>query len=581
MADVHPVDILIEELQDEDVQNRLNSVKRLSTIALALGEEKTRSELLPYLKDQLEDEDEIRLEVASELAKFVPLVGGEAYAHFLIGPLEKLAQIDEVVVRNKAVESLCIIAKVMPTAALESELVPCVERLARADFFAPRSSACGLFATAYERVSADKQTVLRTAYANLCHDDTPMVRRAAATHLKDLVEVATPKVVGAELVPLYNKLVVDDQDSVRLLAVGAAPAFLKSLGTSDAGNAIVATLNNSSKDRSWKVRNAVAEAYTDAQKVSTAERVKAELVPVLVRLLRDQEAEVRTHAVFQLPHVGVDMPAGDRQTILLTNFMTHVGDIASDASEGNNHVRVALSGVVGQLAPVLGKDKCQEHLMPIVVKLLKDQYHEVRLNIVSKLGDLQAVIGADQLASTVVPQVAAMAKDPQWRVRLALVEQLPMIAASIGQSTFDSKLLSLVQVFLTDNVYAVREAMTGQLAALITTFGGPWAGKSIVPKLVQMSNETTYLARLTSLFAINAIVEAVDTSSIVKDILPAVLKRAGDTVPNVRFNAAKALGNIIPRLEASVVKSKVTPVLTKLASDADPDVKHFAALAQA
>jgi hypothetical protein len=54
-------------------------------------------------------------------------------------------------------------------------------------------------------------------------------------------------VVAAELVPLYHKLVVDDQDSVRLLAVGAAPAFLKALGSSDAGNAIVATLNNSSK----------------------------------------------------------------------------------------------------------------------------------------------------------------------------------------------------------------------------------------------------------------------------------------------------------------------------------------------
>lgn len=53
-----------------------------------------------------------------------------------------------------------------------------------------------------------------------------------------------------------------------------------------------------------------------------------------MRLLRDQEAEVRTHAVFQLPHVGVDMPAAERQMILLTNFMTHISDIASDGSEG-------------------------------------------------------------------------------------------------------------------------------------------------------------------------------------------------------------------------------------------------------
>jgi hypothetical protein len=32
---------------------RLNSVRRLSTIALALGEERTRTELIPFLKGEL------------------------------------------------------------------------------------------------------------------------------------------------------------------------------------------------------------------------------------------------------------------------------------------------------------------------------------------------------------------------------------------------------------------------------------------------------------------------------------------------------------------------------------------------
>ena len=40
-----------DELKNEDVALRLNSVRRLSTIALALGEERTRSELIPFLTD--------------------------------------------------------------------------------------------------------------------------------------------------------------------------------------------------------------------------------------------------------------------------------------------------------------------------------------------------------------------------------------------------------------------------------------------------------------------------------------------------------------------------------------------------
>ena len=55
------------QLRNEDVQLRLNSIKKLSTIALALGVERTRSELIPFLTDTIYDEDEvsgIRMSVA-------------------------------------------------------------------------------------------------------------------------------------------------------------------------------------------------------------------------------------------------------------------------------------------------------------------------------------------------------------------------------------------------------------------------------------------------------------------------------------------------------------------------------------
>lgn len=48
-----------DELKNEDVALRLNSVRRLSTIALALGEERTRKELIPFLTEANDDEDEV------------------------------------------------------------------------------------------------------------------------------------------------------------------------------------------------------------------------------------------------------------------------------------------------------------------------------------------------------------------------------------------------------------------------------------------------------------------------------------------------------------------------------------------
>lgn len=47
--ELYPIAVLIDELKHEDLVLRLNAIRRLSTIALALGAERTRSELIPFL----------------------------------------------------------------------------------------------------------------------------------------------------------------------------------------------------------------------------------------------------------------------------------------------------------------------------------------------------------------------------------------------------------------------------------------------------------------------------------------------------------------------------------------------------
>ena len=82
-------------------QLRLNSIKKLSTIALALGVERTRSELIPFLTDTIYDEDEVLLALAEQLGTFTPLVGGKEHVHCLLPPLESLATVEETIVRDK------------------------------------------------------------------------------------------------------------------------------------------------------------------------------------------------------------------------------------------------------------------------------------------------------------------------------------------------------------------------------------------------------------------------------------------------------------------------------------------------
>ena len=55
---------------------RINSVQSLSTIAVALGPDRTRSELLPYILELLDDESEVLKELATVLGQMLDVVGG-------------------------------------------------------------------------------------------------------------------------------------------------------------------------------------------------------------------------------------------------------------------------------------------------------------------------------------------------------------------------------------------------------------------------------------------------------------------------------------------------------------------------
>lgn len=90
---------------------------------------------------------------------------------------------EETVVRDKAVDSLRSVASQHSPQSIEEYFVPMIRRLASGEWFTSRTSACGLFAVAYASATETTKQELRKSFHNLCTDDTPMVRRAAAGKL--------------------------------------------------------------------------------------------------------------------------------------------------------------------------------------------------------------------------------------------------------------------------------------------------------------------------------------------------------------------------------------------------------------
>ncbi|KFH40895.1 Protein phosphatase PP2A regulatory subunit A-like protein [Hapsidospora chrysogenum ATCC 11550] len=616
--ELYPIAVLIDELKHDDVLLRLNAIHRLSTIALALGPERTRDELIPFLDESVEDEDEVLVALSEELGGFMEYVGGPDYGHVLLSPLENLAAIEEPVVRDKAVESLNKICAELSPEQVEEHFIPLTLRLSKADWFTSKVSGCGLFTAPYSKVSPSSQEQLRQQFGLLVHDETPMVRRQAATHLSKFVKEMPAPVVIDEMIPLFQHLVSDDQDSVRLLTVETLISIAEVVPKEQQAShgVLLTSLRNLIEDKSWRVRYMIADRFEKIAKAVDDEVVSRDLVPAFVKLLKDNEAEVRTAIAGQIPGFCALV---DR-SVLLSDIMSSIEDLVSDTSQ---HVRAALGTQISGLAPILGKQEyihpaqtisrleiniCSrtiDHLLPMFLQMLKDEFPEVRLHIISKLELVNQVIGIDLLSQALLPAIIQLAEDKQWRVRLAIIEYIPLLAGQLGVNFFDEKLSTLCMGWLGDTVFSIREAATHNLKKLTEVFGVEWASEAIIPRVMQMGNHPNYLYRMTTCFAISTLANVVSMDVIAKSILPMLDKMVDDEIPNIRFNVAKTYAVIISCLRRlpeegtlyslekegkeivpsprgqELIQQKIMPNLEKLQKDDDVDVRYFATTAGA
>jgi hypothetical protein len=84
-----------------------------------------------------------------------------------------------------------------------------VQRLAAGEWFAARVSSCGLFHIAYPSASDQLKTELRTIYGQLCQDDMPMVRRAAASNLGKFAATVEQSHLKTEIMSIFDDLTQD------------------------------------------------------------------------------------------------------------------------------------------------------------------------------------------------------------------------------------------------------------------------------------------------------------------------------------------------------------------------------------
>ncbi|OAY84772.1 Serine/threonine-protein phosphatase 2A 65 kDa regulatory subunit A beta isoform [Ananas comosus] len=491
---LYPIAILIDELKNEDIQLRLNSIRKLSTIARALGEERTRKELIPFLSENNDDEDEVLLAMAEELGIFIPYIGGVEYAHVLLPPLETLCTVEETCVRDKAVESLCRIGAQMKESDLVDSFIPLVKRLAAGEWFTARVSSCGLFHLAYPSATELLKAELRSIYGQLCQDDMPMVRRSAASNLGKFAATVEPNHLKTEIMSIFDDLTQDDllvclmpdQDSVRLLAVEGCAALGKLLEPQDCIAHILPVIVNFSQelssDSSQHVRSALASVIMGMAPILGKDATIERLLPIFLSLLKDEFPDVRLNIISKLDQVnqviGIDL--------LSQSLLPAIVELAEDR---HWRVRLAIIEYIPLLASQLGVGFFDNKLGSLCMQWLEDKVFSIREAAANNLKRLAEEFGPEWAMQHIIPQVLEKISNPHYLYRMTILQAISLLAPVLGSDITCQKLLPVVVAASKDRVANIKFNVAKVLQSVIPIVDHSVVEQTIRPCLFELTED--------------------------------------------------------------------------------------------
>ncbi len=556
------LEVFKSELKN-DIYSRVNAVKRLTTIGLALGPQKVIDELIPFLTEVAEDEsDEILCGIAEELAFFPQIINDPSLLPKLLPPLFTMTQADPQIVRDAAIRTLISIGEKLTTDDFRAHMAPHVAKLHASETFAHRISAAGLQPTVVAHADpADHPEIFEKIRA-LQDGELLVVKRAGAIAMGEVCGPLAPTCTP-QLTEALKKLAVDEAELIRVEAVPACLAFARSGRAPTQAQALLETL---AEDVAWRVRRAVIDCFVEWVGELGSVRSPATTLTLFFGLLDDPEPDVRLRAIAALP----DVAAAVTEDLVVSKLTPRISALVS---ETNANVRLAAAPAAVRTARVVIRSAAL--FQPALTAVLRDSSPEVRLLGLTELVDVLSLPDAAPLAAKIKDDVCALAVDPSWRVRQLVVRLVPVLVARVGYPPFEQLISTLSLSWLTDGVAAIRLAAAAAVAALLPQVPSRWVTSKLVPRLNSMAASPRYLFRGALAATLLQLAPVADAALLSATLLPLALQLTDDPTANVRIAAATALGALNDDM-ATDDASKIAPALQKLAADPDIDVQRSA-----
>ena len=565
---------LLEDLQNMDNKIRINAIHNLRSISLALGSETTRKELLPYLKNCInnEEEDEILIELTKILSNFLDCMGGIAYTSELLNLFGVLLSIDEPTIRKEAINSLKeVLNQIGGINNIEKDLMEIINKFYWSDDVNQKLSAMNLIILLYNDLNENNKKIVMNYLENFLNSDNLLIKKEL---MNEIVKITCHLNIDyiKKLISIITK---DDNnnDNIRENLINVLISLKSHKDLNFIINFIYDLIIKLSEDNNWKIRLSLINNFSEILKFPKINyNFKQMIINIYIKFIEDSEEMIRNACCINLEYI----------TKLLKNeinFNKILQNLEKLSKDEKISVKKNLSENIFKIFPLLNAKQINEIIFKVFNILLNDDNLDIKINIIQNIAELSQTMDLNNFIEKIIPSIISIAQNKSWRLRNKIINIIPSL---VNQNFFMNDIFPICLNYLTDHVYAIRESGSKLLCNIYIDIyknkENLMYEKKLNEKLDNMINLSNYLMRNTCLIFIKFFCEKIEDkiyfNFFEKNLINYVYKLSNDKISNVRLNCG-FIFNKIKNYEFNdkMHKDKIKKWIAILKNDEDKDVR--------
>ena len=561
---------LLEDLQSQDNKTKINAIHNLQQISLALGCEATRKELLPYLKNCInnEEEDEILIELTKNLSKFLDCIGGIKYINELLNLFEVLLSIDEPSIRKEAINSLSeILKQIDDIKEIEKDLMNLIKKFYLSDDVNQKLSSMNLIVLVYKDLDENNKIIALNYLENFSNSENLIIKKELINEIVKISDYLSIDYIKK----LISTIIKDENENIKIDIIILITSLKEHKDLVSILDYIYELIKKLSEDVNYKVRLSLINNFSEILKFSKINYdFKQLILNIYIKLIEDPEDQIRNACCLNLEETTKLLKNEINYNKLLQNFHKL-------SKDPKTFIRNSLSENLHKICPLLNKKQLSEIIFPIFNELISDENLDIRINIINNIINISKDIETNNIfQEKIIPSIIEISQNKSWRLRNKIITIIPNL---VNQKNFIKDIFPICLNYLTDHVYAIRDEGCKLLCKIYKDIRSVEVENRLIEKLNVMSNLTNYLIRNTCLIFIKYFVDKIDDKIYFdffqKKLINLVYKLSNDKISNVRMTCAIIFNKVKNcKFDNRNNIDKIKKNIEVLKQDEDSDVIH-------